>query len=137
MTTKTIIACRKLWCLSACEKSASSLSSFFRYVNHNANLLFWGHCIGHVWLWLPKTMVLACREIWCLSLSKNSNLPLTYFWNIARMLQACYFGYFEHAWAHSQKPIASAWSKLWCKSQYKMPKVNVIPLFFLEILHLK
>ena len=36
-----IPTCRKVWYLSVCQKSTSSLPSFLRYCNDIANLLFW------------------------------------------------------------------------------------------------
>ena len=36
-----ILTCRKVWCLSACQKSTLSPPSFLRYCNDIANLLFW------------------------------------------------------------------------------------------------
>ena len=35
------LSCGKSWCLSTCKKSTSSLTSFLRYCEDNANLLFW------------------------------------------------------------------------------------------------
>ena len=42
-----ISTCRKLWCLSACEKSTSYLTSFLRYWKDIANLLFGN--FGNAW----------------------------------------------------------------------------------------
>ena len=131
--------CRKLWCLSACKKSNSSLTYFLRHCKDIANLPFW-----ELWecLIIPiKIIVSICSKLSCLSAckksiasssltsflrycKKNSKLvilgnlgmpghthliwseffevyqhaknqlhPSRFSWNIAKILQACCFGF--------------------------------------------
>ena len=61
--------CRKLWCLSACKKSTSSLTSFFRYCKDTAKLLFW-----ELWECLIitiKFIVSICSKLSCLSICRK------------------------------------------------------------------
>ena len=62
------LTCRKLWCLSACKKSTSSLTSFMRYYKGIANFLFWefweslsipikNHCIN-----FKENFMLICMQ---------------------------------------------------------------------------
>ena len=74
--------CRKLWCLSACKKSTSSLTSFLRYCKDIANLLFW-----ELWecLTIPiKIIVSICSMLSCLSASKKSTSSFIYFLQYCR-----------------------------------------------------
>ena len=64
--------------------------------------------------------------------TKNQLHSSLFSWDIAKTLQTCYFGYFEHDWPWPQKLIASTWQKVWCLSACK--KIHFIPPFFLEIL---
>ena len=67
--------------------------------------------------------------------AKNQVYPLPLSWNITKILQTCYFGYSGCTWQHPPKVIPVAYRKLLmfiCK-----PKINLIRIFFLEILHFK
>ena len=56
-------------------------------------------------------------------------------WNIAKILQTCYFGYFGHGSVHPPKTINSPWRKLWCFS--KCLKSTWSLTFFLRYYNLK
>ena len=74
--------CRKLWCLSACKKSTSSLTSFLRYCKDIANLLFW-----ELWEYLTisiKIIVSIWSKLSCLSACKKSTASLTTFLRCCR-----------------------------------------------------
>ena len=109
------------FCLSACKKSTSCLTSFLRYRKNIAKTCCFGY-FKHAWLWPLKTMVPASRKLWFLSSFKNYKFMSYLF--LAKILQFCYFGYFKHAW----QPIP--------KQQY-VPERHfyVYWHFFLEILH--
>ena len=51
--------------------------------------------------------------------AKNQIYPSLLFWKIAKILQACYFGYFGNDWPCPPKPEVSTCRKLWCFSIYK------------------
>ena len=66
---------RKLWCLSACTKSFSSLTSFLRHCKYITNSLFlelWECLIISI-----KIIVSICSKLPCLSTWKKSTLSLT------------------------------------------------------------
>ena len=131
--------CRKLWRLSACQKSTSSLASFWRYRKDIENLLFW-----ELWecLIIPiKIMVSIYSKLSSLNQlhhffykivqtnskpvilgnlampgtylqAKNQVHPSRFRWYIAKILQTCYFEYFEHARLRTPKVILSSCRKL-------------------------
>ena len=45
--------------------------------------------------------------------------PLGFTWDIAKILQTCYFGYFGYAWLRTPKKIKSTWKKRLCLSADK------------------
>ena len=74
--------CRKLWCLSACKKSTSSLTSFLRYCKDITNLLFW-----EFWecLTIPiKIIVSIYSMLSCLSACKKLTSSFIYFLRYCR-----------------------------------------------------
>ena len=74
--------CRKLWCLSACKKSTSSLTYFLRYCKDITNLLFW-----EFWecLTIPiKIIVSVYSMLSCLSACKKSTSSFIYFLRYCR-----------------------------------------------------
>ena len=83
---------------------------------------------------VPKTILPACRKLWCLLHAKNHIYPPPLFWNITKILQTCYIGYFGHDWPCQPKAIALACTKLWCLS---VNKRSTWSLSFLQILHFK
>ena len=115
-----VSTCKMVWCLSAWKKYYSPLPSFFffflRYYNiTNLFLFFWIICACLAW---PVKMILpACRKLWCLSSLKNHIYSSPLSWNITKILQTCYFGYFGHACPCPSKAIT--YSKLWCFSANK------------------
>ena len=48
--------------------------------------------------------------------AKNQLHPSRFPWDIAKILQICYFGYFEHVWQHTTKVIQSTHRKFLCLS---------------------
>ena len=50
-------ACRKRWCLSSCKKPYLHLTSFLKYYENIANLLFWV-----LWTNLLKTLMFICKQ---------------------------------------------------------------------------
>ena len=120
--SKVIVSiCRELSCLDACNKSTSSLTFFLRYCKKIANLLFWV-----IWACLvtPIMIVSIWTNLWCLSASKKQLLSFHFPWDIAKILQIYYSGYFGQACLHSPKMILA-------------PKIILIVHFFLKILHFK
>ena len=59
---------------------------------------------------------------------KKNLHPSCFPWDIAKMLQTCYFGYFGHTWLHTIKVILSTCRKLVCLSAGK--KSTSSPTFF-------
>ena len=45
--------------------------------------------------------------------------PLGFTWDIVKILQTCYFGYFGYAWLRTPKKIKSTWKKRLCLSAGK------------------
>ena len=60
--------------------------------------------------------------------AKNQLHPSHFPWDIARILQICYFGYFGYAWLRTPKVILSGCRKRLCLSAGKKP--NSFPMFF-------
>ena len=75
-------------------------------------------------------IISAWKNLWCLSACKKNRLhPSRVSRNNAKILWACYFGYFGHAWLHTSKVILSICRKLLCTQN-----ISFIPDIFLEIL---
>ena len=120
--------CRKLWCLSICKKSTSSLTYFMKYCKQIANLLFYEFgewlffAIKNHWIslkeifmliWYKKlssslTTFLRCfkeiANIFCLQ-AKNQVHPLRFPWDITEILQTCYFVHFGNGRLRTPKVI--------------------------------
>ena len=64
------------------------------------------------------------RKLWW-SLHKKSTWSSLLFWDIAKILQTCYFGYSGHTWP--RPPDAMAWTcrKLWCLSAGILPDMGL------------
>ena len=110
--SKMIVSiCRKFPCSYRCNKSTSSLTFFLRYCKEIENLLFWV-----IWACLatPKMIVSIWRNLWCLSARKKTKkLHSFHFpWDIAKILQNCYSGYFEQACLHKPKIMLAPCRKL-------------------------
>lgn len=72
-----VSTCRKIWCLSACIKSSSTLPSFLRSCKDTANLLFWV-----LWTCLAtpvKRDSINLWNHWCLPACKKASSCLTSF----------------------------------------------------------
>ena len=71
---------------------------------------------------MPKLIGSTCRKNWCLSACKNQLHPSLLSWDIAKILQTCYFGYFWDNWLSTEKMILSVYWKHWwlssCKESY-------------------
>ena len=91
-----VSACSMVWYLSACKKINFIPSFFFNVLQSYPSLFFWyieeilQSCyFGHAWLWPVKTVLPACRKLWCLSSCKKSNLShppfLKYFKDITKL----------------------------------------------------
>ena len=100
-------------------------SFFFEILQRYYKLVFLG-TVG----WPVKTILPACRKLWCLSSCKNHIYPSPLSWNITKILQTCYFEYFGHASPCPPKAIAPTLEILMviCKQ-----KINLIPRFFSAI----
>ena len=59
--------------------------------------------------------------------AKNELHPSRFPWDIVKILQTYYFGYFEHAWLHTPKVVSETFA-------YNNIKINFISHVFLEIL---
>ena len=125
-----IPTCRKVWCLSACQKSTSPplLSWDIAMILQTC---YFGY-FGHAWLWPPKMLISTCRKIWCLSSCEKSNTSLTsflkYCWDIANLL-------FWALWACLATPIKHFSTDLQQSFMFTwMQKIHFISPFFLEIL---
>ena len=68
----TVSICKKLSCLSACKKTTSPLTSFFKFCKEIANLLF-GY-LEHAWLRIPKVIISTRRKLLRLSACKKNQL---------------------------------------------------------------
>ena len=112
-----VSTCRIIWYLPACKKSTSSLLSFLRYCKDVTDLLFW--VLWACLVMTSKTILPACRRCWCLSSRKKNIFLSTLPWNITKILQICYFGYFGHAKPRPLNAIAPTCRKLWCLSNTK------------------
>ena len=117
----------KVWCLSACKSSTSSLTSFLRYCKDIANLLF-----SELWEWstisiknhsinLQETFMLVCMQqikfiihFFLKILQRNIKLVILGNWGIPR---------------HSENDSINLKKSAFCKQ-----KTNFILSIFLEIL---
>ena len=73
---------KKLWCLSACKKSTSSLTPFTRYCKDIANFLFWefGECLS-----IPiKNHFINLKETFMLICMQKINFSLPPSWDISK-----------------------------------------------------
>ena len=61
---------------------------------------------------MPKVFKSTCWKLWCLSTCKKSTSSLTFFGDIVKTLQTCYFGNFGNAWPFPSKIIVSTCRKL-------------------------
>ena len=104
--------CRKLWCLSACKKSTSSLTSFLRYCKDIANLLFW-----ELWecLTIPiKIIVSICSMLSCLSACKKSTSSFIYFLRYCREIANLLFWSICTCLAtHTYPKMRNCWNYKW------------------------
>ena len=110
---------RKLSCLSACKKSTLvyfSLEIFQR----NSKLVFWA-----IWAWLTKHNMINFKNLYT---AKNRFHPSRFPWDIARILQASYLGYFGNGRLRTPKVILSIRRKFWYLFVAK--KFNFIPHVF-------
>ena len=120
-------ACRKFWCLSVWKKSTSPLTTLLRYCKDIACcyfeyfrhawlypsnmivptfLILW--CLfvqkstssfkyfGCEWQYSTILIASTCRKVYLHV--KNQLHASLLSWDIAEILQTCYFGYFGHAW---------------------------------------
>ena len=117
--------CGKLFCLSVCKKSISSHTFFLRYCKQIPNLLIW---VISAFLDTPEMIVSIWRNLWRLSAAKKSTSSFFFPWDIANILQTCYFGYFRHAWLLTPKVILSTYRKVSCLAARKKPTSS--PTFF-------
>ena len=76
---------------------------------------------------LQKTLMLIFKQ-------KNHIYPSLISWNIAKILETCYHGYFEHVSTSTKNNINNLQETLMV---IYMQKINLIPRFFCEILHFK
>ena len=88
-------------------------------------------------MWSSSGLISICRnqfeETFDVYLqAKNKLHPSCFPWDIAKILQTCYFGCFGHAWVCTPKVILSTCRKLSCLSAVK--KINLIFKVFLKIL---
>ena len=75
------------------------------------------------------------EETFYVYLQGNNQLhPSRFPWDIAKMLQTCYCGYFGYAWLHTPKKILPTNEKVFCLSAGK--KSTSSPMFLKEILHI-
>ena len=103
--------CGKLWCLSACKKSTSSLTSFLRYCKNIANLLFW-----KFWecLTIPiKNHSINFQETFMLICMQQITHSLTFFLRYCKEISSLLFWVI---WASlvTPKKIESIWRNFWC-----------------------
>ena len=70
--------CKKLWCLSACKISTSSLASFLRLWRKTLQTFCFEN-FRDVWPSPSKIIQSICRKFSCLSVCKKSTLSPTYF----------------------------------------------------------
>ena len=127
-----VSTCWKVWCLSTCKKSTSSLPSFVRYYKDITNLLFWilWDCLART----VKTILSACRKLWCLFLCKKLCLFLTSVFleilqRYCKLVILSNMGLSGHTHHKRQQQLLE-------NSIYK-PKIILIPQFVLDILHFK
>ena len=125
--------CRKPSCLSACKKSASSLTSFLRYCKEIANLLFWvlyASLVTHTQndsIISQKTFAFICRQ-------KNHLIPHVFL----EILQRYANFLFCVLWACLDMHTQNGNISLQKVSMFLyMAKINFNIHFFLEILHFK
>ena len=90
----------------------------------------------------PSIMIVSpCRNLWCPKYwnqlvgnfdfnLREKNLPYLscFLWDIAKILQTCYFGYFGHAWLLAPKVTLTTCRKILCLSAGK--KSTSPPMFF-------
>ena len=121
--------CRKVWSLSACKKSTSSLPSFWRYCKNVTNLLFWV-----LWAYLAMTSNFRLQKtlmfIFMQKIIFITHLFLKYYKDIAKLL-------FLVLWACLATPTISDTTLLEALMFLRKQKINLIPQGFLEILHFK
>ena len=88
---------------------------FLGYRKDFANLLFW---VLWAWLVMPtKIDSINLFQSFGVYLYANNQLHLSFLsWDIAKILQTCYIGYFGHTWPLSPKMVVSACRKPWCLS---------------------
>ena len=104
---------------------------FFWDIEKILQTCYFGY-FGHTWLWPVKTLLPACRKLWCLSLCKKIIfIPSLFLETLQRYYK---FGYFGHTWIRTSKVIAPTCRKLWCLSANEK---TIWPLNFLGILHFK
>ena len=99
------------WCLSACKKSTSSLTSFLRYCKNIANLLFW-----KLWecLTIPiKNHSINFQETFMLICMQQITHSLTFFLRYCKEISSLLFWVI---WASlvTPKKIESIWRNFWC-----------------------
>ena len=73
---------------------------------------------------LKKPLMFICKK-------KNQLHSLSFPWDIAKILQTCYFGYFDDAWLHTPKVLLSTCKEL---SRLSTSKKSSSSHVFLEIL---
>ena len=110
--------CGKLWCLCACKKSTSSLTSFLRYCKNIANLLF-----SKLWecLTIPiKNHSINFQETFMLICMQQITHSLTFFFRYCKEISSLLFWVI---WASlvTPKKIEWIWRNLWCLSASKKP----------------
>ena len=97
--------------------SSLSLTSFLRFCKDFPNLLFW---IIQAGLAIPTKTNGINLEDSLLSMNAKKQLhPFLLFGDIAKILQTCYFGYFDHVWLWPVKMVLPAWRNFWCLSSCK------------------
>ena len=114
--------CRKVWCLFASKKSASSLPFFLRDCSDFEKLLFWV-----LWAW---------RKVPCLPSSKKIKFISHFFSDI--LLRCGKLSILGTLGWHSRHTHQKQYYQLKRKFGIYLHVIdNLIPYFFLEILHFK
>ena len=92
--------CRKFWCLYACKKATSYLTSFWRYCKDIANLQFWElrECFSII--------VTICRILRCLHACQNKLNHSLLSWDI-KFQRILHFDWPTTFWSITREPVFS------------------------------
>ena len=115
---KDITNLQKTLMFTIMQKSTSSLTSFLTYWKDIGYLLFW---VPYAYLAMPITYIINLLKTLIFICTKTQLHPSLLSWDIIKVLQTCYFGYFGYDWPCPLKLTRSPFRKICylsaCKNQ--------------------